>query len=506
MLGRQRMFDRLCRHLAKPTPDHVSMVGPRLFGKSVMLQHLASHFPRNHFEGSLYWDLRFGTPRSDAEFRRQFAERLRDAVRPSRPDLAEELDPQDEAVSDLLEIAFADLHEDGTRMLVVLDGFDHLLEDVGISRNLWDEMRTLATSGGLCLVTGSRDRLYDLCKDEDSRTSNFWQIFHDPPFRVGCFEDGDWAGFLAPFGSAGIDVDGSAEKELRNWTGGVPVLAAALAGRLMARSREGATITKPDVDRAANELAREPLDVVRALWDDCSVDLRSLLAELSSAEVAVGNVPDRRESALLFRGFARRCRTGLRSSCRLMAAFARRRKEEVDYLNRLFGGPDRFGTNVQGMLELRLNGIAKTADPALVGPIRNAIRDLHPTPAHSAIWMRSIADTALNLIWKAELPPDRSLPDEWKSLYDGGSASAPDHLPPESGRQCYLLRLVTGTARNRRIARHVTKPTCLLVDHIHSIGNFGQHREGQEVSLPTAAAFCLSAIELCERLADELPR
>lgn len=57
-----------------------------------------------------------------------------------------------------------------------------------------------------------------------------------------------------------------------------------------------------------------------------------------------------------------------------------------------------------------------------------------------------------------------------------------------------------------RIAKFVTKPTCLLVDHVHSTGNFGQHREGQEVALPTAAAFCLATIELCERLSEELPR
>lgn len=102
MLGRERLFGQLCRHLNKATPDHVSVIGPHLYGKSVMLKHLASHFSEGRFVGSLYWDLRYGTPRTDAEFRSQFAERLRVAVSPARPDLAGDLEPDDEAVSDLL--------------------------------------------------------------------------------------------------------------------------------------------------------------------------------------------------------------------------------------------------------------------------------------------------------------------------------------------------------------------------------------------------------------------
>ncbi len=185
--GTERLFRRLCRHLTKATPDHVSVVGPPLIGKSILLKHLASHFPEGHFVGSLYWDLRYGTPATDAEFRSQFAERLRRAVKPTRPDLARDLEPADEAVSDLLFHVLDELRRDNGRVLAVLDGFDHLVGDFGITRNLWDELRTLAQTGGLCLVIGSRARLLDLCKNEESRTSNFWQIFHDPPFQVEIF-------------------------------------------------------------------------------------------------------------------------------------------------------------------------------------------------------------------------------------------------------------------------------------------------------------------------------
>lgn len=504
MLGRERLFDRLCRHLSKASPDHVSVIGPRLFGKSVMLKHLASHLPHNHFVASLYWDLRFNTPRTDAEFRSQFARNLKNRLRSARPDLADYLEPDDEGVFDLIELVIDELSNDGLRLLTILDGFDHLLGDFGITRNLWDQLRTLAQTGGLCLVTGSRARLYDLCKDEEARTSNFWQVFHDPPFKVGAFEDDDWTGFLAPFVSGGIKTDGSAEKEIRNWTGGVPVLAAALADRLIANRRSGETILKADVDRVAGAMASNPHGTVRALWDDCSIEVQSLLAELSTGTVVVSDVPIRQKRELLFRGFAQEFRDGLRSSCRLVAEYARQRKAEVAHLNRLFGRPDRFESSIQGMLELRLDGIANLADPKLASYVRNAIRDLRPEPTASVVWMRSIADTALDLIWGAELGPDRTLPDRWESAgieFDEGG-----RLPRIRGKQCGVLRLITGTERLSVLARFVSKPTCLLVDHIQSVGNFGQHREGQEVPLSAAASFCLSAIELCARLSTELPR
>lgn len=204
MLGRERLFRQLCRHLTKATPDHVSVIGPRLFGKSVLLNHLASHFPQDHYVGSLYWDLRFNTPRTDAEFRSQLAERLQDSLRSEEPELAEYLEPDDEAVSDLLRLVFEELHSEDRRVLVVLDGFDHLLGDFGITRNLWDELRTLAQTGGLCLVTGSRARLYDLCKDEESRTSTSGRSSTIPRSRLASFRTKIGTGFwhrLPPGGS-----------------------------------------------------------------------------------------------------------------------------------------------------------------------------------------------------------------------------------------------------------------------------------------------------------------
>ena len=503
MYGREKLVEELLRHLTKATPDHMSVVGPTLFGKSVLLSHVAAcEAVGNHYNASFYWDLRHGTPRTNAEFRQRFAERTKGALAETHPDLAGWVDPTDEALGDILHLLFEELENHGP-LLAVLDGFDHVLAEAGITRNLWDDMRTLAQKPSLRLVTGSRDRLRELCKTEESRTSDFWEIFYDTPLQVGCFDVSDWSGFLEPFELKRVKLDESARKEIVNWTGGVPVLAAALANRLFSEAPNGTALSKTDVDRVAEEALLETTgDSLAALWDDCSTQLRSDLVELGRGVEPIANVPESRRKLLEQRGFAVSPRGGLRSSCRLVERYAADRKEGVTSLRRLFGDAEGFEGNIRDLLELRLEQVVG-ADPELLGYVRNAVRDLYPVPTQSVVWARSIAERTLALIWRAELPRDKSLPESWK--HAGVTFDAAGRFPSKNlGAQCAILRKIIGGGGHSAVARFVTKPTALLVDHIHGVGNFGQHTEGQTVSVGFAAAFCLSAIALCERLAEDL--
>lgn len=503
MLGRDRLFERLCRHLTKPTPDHVSVIGPAKFGKSVLLNHLAGHFrqPGQYFATSMYWDLRHGTPATDHEFRRQLAEHVKRALRQVDSEYADFLEPEEDSLHDLLHLVFEEMHRKEIRFLAVLDGFDHVLKGSGITRNLWDELLSLCRMTSLRLVTGSRSRLRELCKTEESRTSDFWEIFYDTPLHVGCFEEHDWDGFLKPFESRGVKLDGSAKKEFANWTGGVPTLSAALAEQLLMEAPEGASLSKPHVDDIARTTLEERRGLLDALWRDCDIETRSDLAELANRDVPRSEMPDRRIRVLNERGFAVSSGKKLRSTCRLMARYARQQAEEVNNLQRLFGNKERFEGNIRSLLELRAAQITG-GDPALIGEVKKAIRDLHPEPTQSTTWARSIADRALDLIWEAELAPDRSLPDEWNVV--GIEFDERGRLPGSRGRQCGILRQITGTEAHDPVAKYVTRPTCMLVDHVYSVGNFGQHRRGITVSTSVAASFCLSAIALCESLAKDL--
>ena len=66
---------------------------------------------------------------------------------------------------------------------------------------------------------------------------------------------------------------------------------------------------------------------------------------------------------------------------------------------------------------------------------------------------------------------------------------------------------MTGTEKVRRQSRYVTKTTCLLMDHLQSVGNFGQHRSDfpeTKVTVGFAASIVLAAMALVESLTADL--
>jgi predicted AAA+ superfamily ATPase len=78
MLGRRRLIEQIERHVLKPSPDHVQVVGPRLFGKSVLLKTLADRYVMGnaHYTTAAYVDLRHAPPVDDAAAPRDLTARL----------------------------------------------------------------------------------------------------------------------------------------------------------------------------------------------------------------------------------------------------------------------------------------------------------------------------------------------------------------------------------------------------------------------------------------------
>ena len=553
MLGRGALVRQIERHLLKPSPDHVSVVGPKHYGKSVLLRHLAGTYllgptgyrvlppdepaelagtdrwGRSDYLATVYIDLQHDTPGSDGAFRRRFAEEIKATFQPDlwglsdHPalwdslemfELPEYLDLENETSHESLDLVFTELEDRGARMLVVLDGLDYALFGTGLTRNLWDQLRSLAQKTSLRFVTGSRRPLRKLCKTEESRTSDFWEVFYDTPIRVAALDDSDWDAFLQPLLDAGCALDESARKEIANWTGGVPLLVCALLQKLWEQYRATPRLSKPEIDRAAGAVLGERRELLAELWDDCDVELRADLGALAAADIPVGDLSDGRRRALESRGFGRISKNRLRSSCRMMQHYAEERAPALADLTRLFGSSPDFEAHIRSLLELRLAQVARPGvDRDLRESVRNAVRDIEPDPKHALVWIRSIADRALALIWDAELPRSRTLPPKWLDEWrHAGVKSLPEDggkLPYGSGLQCGVLRLITGTDRVRRQSRYVTKTTSLLVDHLQSVGSFGQHRENfpeTNVSIGFAAASVLAAISLVENLTADLHR
>ena len=193
-----------------------------------------------------------------------------------------------------------------------------------------------------------------------------------------------------------------------------------------------------------------------------------------------------------------------------MQRYAKAQAPAVADLNRLMGTAFGFETHIRSLLELRLAQMSRAAvDEDLRAYVGNAIRDLAPVPERALIWVRSIANRALQLIWDAELLPEGTLPAEWMEewrhadmsyTHDGGRL-------PRPGAQCNILRHATGTERTTRQTRYITKTTYLLLDHLQSVGDFGQHCDDYsetDVTVVFAAPIVFAAISLVQCLSQDL--
>ena len=515
MLGRKALLRRIDGHLSKMSPDHVSVVGPAHYGKSVLLRHVADTYREGSgdYLTTVHVDLRHAGITSDGGFRRRLAGDLKAALRPYRPGVAENLDPAENSIHELLDLVFDELATESARVLVVFDGFDHVLARADLTRTLWDQLRTLAQKPSLRFVAGSRLPLREVCRTEESRTSDFWEIFNPTPVRVGALDGEDLEAFMEPLLNTGCTVDGSARKEISNWTGGVPLLACALLRRLWNVRGETPRLSKRDVDQAAEGLLDEQRELLGTLWDDCDTELREDLAALAGADVSRADLPEQRIKMVQERGFGRMAGTRLRNSCQLMQRYATQQAPAIANLKRLFGSSSGFETNIRSALEMRLDQVATPrTDKLLRDFVSRAVRDLDDDPELAIYGVRGIAKRALTLIWKAELPPDQTLPSEWIKEWNRVGVNFTDDrgkLPRRSGQQCSILRLVTGTAQVQRLSKYVTKTTYLLIDHLQSVGDFGQHRSDfpeAHVTVGFAAAVVLTAIALVESLTTNLQR
>ena len=195
-----------------------------------------------------------------------------------------------------------------------------------------------------------------------------------------------------------------------------------------------------------------------------------------------------------------------------MQRYAEQQEAAIANLKRLFGSSAGFETNIRSVLEMRLEQVATPrTDRLLRDFVNRAVRDLDESPELAVNVVRGIATRALALVWEAELPPDQTLPSDWLHAWKyAGLKNIPDDrdkLPRGYGAQCNVLRLVTGTEKVRRQSTYVTKTTYLLIDHLQSVGDFGQHRVDfpeAEVTVGFSASIVLAAIALVESLTADL--
>ena len=484
MLGRERLFKKVCNMLVKPTPDNVSIVGPKLFGKTVFLNHLSGHFAvvSEYYLNSAFIDLRHATPQTDAEFLIKMADSIRETLKSYDSELVQILKETDpESIGDILQLVFDALAEKKRRLLVVFDGFDFLPIGTGISPNLLDQLRSLVEKSSLTFVIGSRARLRDLCKTEESRTSDFWRIFAEPVL-LGTFEDLDWDDLWKPFAEKTVVVEKSARTELRHQTGAIPVLVAGVLQNLHAVAVKNSKLTRVEVAEYCKTFYAALPDAIRELWDDCSIELQGLVAEAASGDLRQDNIPQPLRSEAESRGLLRAEKGAIKVQCRIIADHAKNMACEVQDMSRLFGSKGNFDQNIRRLLELRL-GHYEGCDERLLRYVGYAIRDLADEPRRVLDTARGIIEVVIDIILSAEgVKSGGDFPKDWKETWENKNINGvPDKfnpIPRDRGLLCSFLRHISGReTRYVRVAGKVSRHTSLLIDQVSAIGNFINHRE-----------------------------
>ena len=523
MLGRKELFEQLCNELTKPTPAHLSLVGARYHGKSVILHALAKAMEKSDtYHRVIYWDLGHSTPQSDAEFLKNLSTRIAKAISGTHPELAEYLREADSAFDDLHEVMVS-LAAQELRILLIWDGFDRPLRQGRLTRNLWDNLLELCRTESFRVVTASRRKLQELIRDEQSVTSELWQVFRVE--KVGCLTPTDLEHFASTLPNHTFQT--GALKEVMNWTGGLPILVTWLFAKI-ARQIPADTLTNQQINEAA-ATDEECIGILDTIWNDCpapAADLYRHLAE--SGPQKIGAVPRSERTSLQELGLARDEKSMLQPTCRLIQEHVGAADPEFGALARLFGTWDEYAANIRGILERRIAQISRF-DDRLFRMVEQGIENIPGYPDDCLNNLTHIEERALDLVWQHESDDEKcfllQVISYWSDvtlkqpsikrhrmmheMLQADENGTPNAWSVSSDRtsQLTLLQFLTGSHQtyNKPVAAKVSKDTYTLLNAIHSFRNRSQHASGQAIHLGVAVSAIMLCVELIGCLQRELP-
>lgn len=509
LYGRSKELTNILRHLEKKVPAHISIVGPRYIGKTTLVRQIARHFAANQstFDGHVYWRTR--GVRDDVSFRRELGRQLLNVMNEVCPAAAKALSGYTGDSFDLLQLAFEELRDQKKRVLLILDGFDEVLLSTDVTANNWDNMRLLGEMPSVRFLTCTRRPLVDLCARPESLLSPFFNLFSGS-VSLGPFTEEDIHQLVGPFLQRGISMEAGVEKELHNFSGGIPIIASLICKRLWDGLQPGTNhITRGELFEAASSVNNnEGKEILKALWKDCDEEERADFGDLVGGKITNSHdIPLDRRDSLSQRGFI--CVDGnkVSSRCRVVEQYAKEHETNASGLRRIFVNREAFDANIQALLQLRFSSL-KGADPKILTFIRLAIQEIDQ-PDVVLNQVRAGVERALDTWLDLEFP-DRKIPADWSNGWkqkdrDGND---PEHNPPtgfvskKRGAQCYLLRLVADPRKAGKT--RIRQSTQLLIDALQSVGDFGQHREGEVPPVMFGASIVLALIQMAEQVADNL--
>ena len=516
MLGRTKMLQGMCNDLSKNSPSHLSVVGPRFVGKSVLLKALEAQMggSESPYCAIIRWDLGHQTPSSDHEFQELLCRRLgaglRDAGNEYGDDLLETVKDEYDEICEVMDV----LHGEGRKVLMLWDGFEKAISGGRLSRNLWDNLLDLCRRPSFRVVTSTRAELHKLIRDEKSVTSDFWGIF-ERIVRVRAFDDADIDTVLMKLPEFQF-VDG-ARTELMNWSSGYPPFVLCLLNQII--DEYGSGKVEPDMinEAACRAMEKEPrlCAMLAQLWEDCPPRARDLYAVLTERmSLPADEVGREGRDALIERNFASLAGKRLQLGCRFLQRYLEGAGPDAGSMSRLFGGYEDYKNNIRGLLERRLSQIA-SVDERLSRYVELSIGHLPQDPELALSSLTSIEERSLDLIWRRELGDGRVFPRDTVCYWTSGGREGNKlikkmmddnswEVPSDRGRQMGLLQLLTGSVFGfDSRAKATSKDTYVLINAVHCYRNRMEHPEGQGIDIGVAIAAIMTCLELLACLSRE---
>lgn len=474
--------------------QNVSVIGRKYYGKTVLLKHL-HEVARNgdQFTHVVYWDLRHFVPEDDARFFQGMCEQLCAQLggatgNDARSLLGKVEDQSPKNIGEFMKL----LEEENEELLLILDGVDAPLSSPGLSKNVWDYLCSFADLGSLKFLAGSRERLRELCINPESRTSDFFRRFDDPPTVLRAFSDDELTEFLSKLEETRV-MDKGARSEFVRQTGRIPILCAVMA-RLLSRGDGG--ISQPEILSAAVELLASGSEAIPEAFGALNQDEQMGFAELcqrGSLKAEQGRL----SMSLVHLGFAAGNGTKLTIASQLLKDHVDAQSASLCSIHDLFGSADAYETNIVAVAKLRGEQVSGL-DTDFKDFLTHCLNSQN-NPRVMMATIRSIVDHSLRLIWDCE-SPDGRLP---RFTSEHGMRfiqnNPGDRIPSDSARQLQCLGLLTDD-RNGVKPKKANKAIYCLVSSLKGFGDLGQHQESSPITAGLAASVCMMATELATEL------
>jgi hypothetical protein len=438
IIGRSALLEEVLGRLEKPTPDHVSIVGEKYSGKTVLLNELGKRFgPKSdYFDGCCHISVKHDTITGDLDFYSTLAKKISPAVRSLEPEAARDLRSGGTDIWEVIQIVFETLAEDGKRVLILFDDFDAVPMIEGLTKNVWDNLRSLAEMSSIRFVTASRRPLRELhsISPEEWWTSDFHRIFSS--VTVNALGQDSLQEFLDPLRDRVDGVANGAETELMGQTGGILPLITQICHQLWEQSSDYGTVQHTDIQSEADSLYDREHWILHELWEGLSEREKEVLTTLARGSTLTkgGDVQTQIANDLKGRGYVVVDGQKVKEGSRLLSRFAREYGDATTSIGRHFGSQESYKANIPKVLEHRFEQVDHL-DDQLRDFTRNALENTG-MPHVLLSNVRAIARRGLHLTIDRELP-EGEIPDEWvtkwqdSGLYNCPQGETPDRAPEQ---------------------------------------------------------------------------